>query len=326
MGNRFIEKIGNEKVVLIYDSDVDGVASASLLIHAIDKLGKKVDKTLPCGWWNVENIKKILKGFDKVITVDVPVDLIKRNFLEECKEMLIIDHHPCDDLNSENIVLINPRLEKPTIYQPTSYVVYKMFKFLKKYKWLAILGTIGDFGVDDCKDLVKVKDKKSIWKSKYGKASLLLTSGISILGPEKVLEILLNSQSLKDLVSCRDIKNAVREFEKELRRTKKEFEKNLEVHGDVWISHVKPKYGNICSALITQLSTKNPEKIILIFKENERVKIHGRCGSRKVDIGRLFRDLKIGGGHEAAGAGFIDKKEKNKVKIEILRKLKDFIA
>ncbi|MFH8119433.1 MAG: DHH family phosphoesterase [Candidatus Aenigmatarchaeota archaeon] len=325
-GEEFVRNIKNgEKVILIYDSDVDGVSSAYLMLSALEKFGKKVDATLACSWGKLEKIKKRIKNFDKIITVDVPVDLIEKNFLQENKKMLIIDHHPCDDLNSENIILINPRLEKSWIYQPTSYVIYKMFNFLKEKEWVASLGTVGDFGIDDCKDLIRVKDKKNIWKTKYGKASVLVGNAISVLGAESVLEMFLKAKDLKDLIRRREIINASKKFEEELKNSEKEFFRNLEIVGDVWISEVKPVYAGICSALITQLSTKNPEKIIFLLEEGKNnVKIHGRCGSKKVNIGFLFKKLGIGGGHEAAGAGIINKKDKNKLKIEILEELRDF--
>lgn len=313
-------------MALIYDSDADGIASAALILFALEKLGKKVDETIPSLWGKIEKIKKKLKKFDKIITVDVPIDLIEKNLIDTKKEMLIIDHHPGKDLNSEKIILINPRLENSKIYQPTSYVVYKMFlDLLKDKKWIATIGTVGDFGIEDCKDLVKIKNKKSIWKSKFGGAATLLTSSANVLGAEKVLKILMKSRELKEFVTNKEILNASKKFEKELKRCKKEFEQNKEIYGKIVMSKIKPKYRGICSVLITKYSTENPENIVFVFEVNERKKIHGRCGSKKVDIGGLFRKIGIGGGHEAAGAGRLDGKDENMIKKIILRELKDFL-
>ncbi|MEM5772869.1 MAG: DHHA1 domain-containing protein [Candidatus Aenigmatarchaeota archaeon] len=326
-GINFIENLKDkENLVLIYDSDADGITSAALVLFVLKKMGKNVVKTIPSFWGNIERIKRELKNFDKIITVDVPIDLIEKNLIEMKKEMLVIDHHPGRDLNSEKIVLVNPRLENNKVYQPTSYVVYKMFSnFLKDKRWLAVLGTVGDFGVDDCKDLVRIKNKKNIWKSKFGRAAAVLTSSASVLGAERVLKILMKSRNLGDFINNEEISNASEKFEKELKRCEKEFERNQEIYGKILISKIKPKYRGICSALITNYSTQNPEKIVFIFEEDgKEVKIHGRCGSKEVDIGELLRKIGIGGGHEAAGAGRIDKKEENKVKNVILRKLKSF--
>jgi len=327
IGIDFIKNIEKkEKVVLVYDTDVDGIASAVLILAAFEKMGKKIEKSLPMEFGDVEKLKKRLKEFDKIITVDVPIDLIEKYLVDLKKKMLIIDHHPGNDLNSEKIVLVNPRLENKKIYQPTSYVVYKMFKdVIKEKKWIAVLGTVGDMGIGDCKDLVKIKNRRNVWKSKFGRAAMLVTASVSVYGPEKTLEILTNSKNLNELIKKDEIVFASKEFNKELKRCEKEFKKNLEVYGKILISKIKPRYKAVCSALITKLATEIPEKMIFIFEDKGKiVRIHGRNSIGKVGIGSLFRKLGIGGGHEKAGAGTIKKNEEKKFKIRILSELKDF--
>ncbi|MEM7821666.1 MAG: DHH family phosphoesterase [Candidatus Aenigmatarchaeota archaeon] len=323
----FVEDIGEEKVALVYDTDVDGVVSAALILIVFKKMGKKIKKSIPMGFGDIERLKTRLKRFEKIITVDVPIDLIEKHLLDIEKKMLIIDHHPGKDLTSEKIILINPRMESPKIYQPTSYVVYKMFKnLLKDKKWAAAVGTVGDLGVENCKDLVKINSKKNIWKSKFGKAAMLLGASISVLGPEKTLQILLNSRNLEELVKNKKMISASKKFDQELERCEKEFEKNLESYGRILVSKIKPRYRGVCSALITKLSIENPENIIFVFEDKKNIiRIHGRNGSGEVDVGKLFRELKIGGGHEKAGAGNIDKKDEEKLKSEILSKLTVFM-
>ena len=327
VGIDFIKKVEEgERVVLVYDADVDGIVSAVLVLGAIKKFGKKIKSSIPMEFGDVEKMKNRLKGFDVIITVDVPIDLIEKYLVSLGKKMLIIDHHPGRDLNSEKIVLVNPRLENPEIYQPASYVAYKMFRsVIKEKEWLAVIGTVGDMGIDDCRDLVKIKNKRNVWRSKFGRAAMLLTASIAVLGPKKTLEILSNSKSLKEILENREIVFASREFDKELKRCEREFEKNLEVHGNVLISKIKPRYKAVCSALITKLATEIPEKMVFVFEDKGKImRIHGRNSIGKVDVGTIFRRLGIGGGHREAGAGTIDKKDENKFKIRILRELKDF--
>jgi nanoRNase/pAp phosphatase (c-di-AMP/oligoRNAs hydrolase) len=327
IGINFIKGLRKgEKTILVYDTDVDGVASAVLLLSAIEEMGKKVMKTFPLGFGDMEKSKAELRRFEKIITVDVPIDLIEKHLLDLGKDMLIIDHHPGNDLNSDKVVMINPRIENSEIYQPTSYVVYKMFKkMLEEKKWVSILGTVGDLGIDDCRDLVRIKDKKNVWKSKFGKASMLLAAHIAIFGPERAFRILSNSRSLKELVENQEIISASREFNQELERCEREFKKNLEAKGKILISKIKPRYKGVCSVLITRLATENPEKIIFVFEDKlKSIRIHGRNSLGKVNIGRFFKELGIGGGHEEAGAGNIDKKDEEKLKLKILSKLKSF--
>jgi single-stranded DNA-specific DHH superfamily exonuclease len=327
IGIDFIKKIEErERVVLIYDTDVDGIVSAVLFLSAIEKMGKEIKKSISIGFGEVKKMKKRLKEFDVILTVDVPIDLIDKYLVSLGKRMLIIDHHPGRDLNSERIVLVNPRLENPEIYQPTSYVVYKMFKdVIKEKRWVAVLGTVGDMGIDDCKDLVRIRNKKNVWKSKSGKAAMLLTASIAVFGPEKTLKILANSKSLEDIVKNNKIILASKKFDKELERCEKEFRKNLEVHGKILISKIKPRYRAVCSALITRLATEAPEKMIFIFEDKGKtMRIHGRNSNGEVNVGGLFSMLGIGGGHREAGAGTINKRDEKKFKIRILSKLKDF--
>ena len=326
-GIEFIKNIKDEeKVVLVYDSDADGLASAVLVLSAIEKIGKKIKKAMPMSFGDIEKSKTKLKKFEKIITVDVPVDLIEKHLLTLKKDMLIIDHHLGRDLNSERIVLVNPRIENPEIYQPTSYVAYKMFKDLvEDKKWVAVVGTLGDLGIDDCKDLVKVKDKKNVWNSKFGKVAMFLTAGIAVFGPEKSLRILLSSKNSEELIKNREMVNVKKEFDREMKRCEREFKENLEEYDKILMSKIKPRYKTVCSALITRIATKNPEKMVFIFEDKGKViRIHGRNSIGRVDIGGLFRELGIGGGHEEAGAGSINKKEERKLKFELLEKLKIF--
>jgi nanoRNase/pAp phosphatase (c-di-AMP/oligoRNAs hydrolase) len=154
---------------------------------------------------------------------------------------------------------------------------------------------------------------------------MLLSAHIAIFDPRKTLEILTSSRSLEEVVENQEILSAFRKFEQELKRCEKEFEKNLEIHGKVLISKIKPKYKTVCSTLITKLALENPEKMIFVFEDKgKKMRIHGRNGLGKVNIGKLFKELGIGGGHEEAGAGNLNKKDEKKVKFKILNKLKEF--
>jgi len=256
----------------------------------------------------------------------VPVDLIERYLVGMKKEMLVIDHHPGNDLNSRRVVLINPRLERPEVYQPVSYVVYKMFlRFLKRERWLAALGTVGDYGIDDCRDLVKIKSKKNIWRTKYGKAAMLVTSYIAVYGPEKTLRMFLASKNLDDVVHHREIKLASERFKKELKRCREEFWKNAEVHGRLVISEIKARQNRVGSTLITRLATENQEKIVILFERDDNLyRVHGRNESGDVDMGELFKKFCNGGGHKEASSGIIRKNEISDCKGGIIRELAKF--
>jgi len=323
----FVENLKeNEKVILIYHDDCDGVCSAVLMISVLEAFGKKVLEKVPMGVEKIKDFDKIVKGFDKIILLDLPTASLKEKFENIQKDVLIIDHHPCEEIKSEKIFLVNPLVEKPNVYQPTSYLVYKAFvDKIKKRKWVACVGTVGDFGVKDCRDLVKIKNEKEIWKSKFGRLANVVNSCLAVLGVEKTLEKILSSRSLNDFLKEKEVISAVKEFEKELEKCEKELENNAEIYGKVLISEIKPKYKRVGSALATKIAT-NYDKIIIIFEEvGNLVKVHGRYRNKdEIHLGKIFEEIGIGGGHRNASGGIVKKKEKNMVKVKILKKLKDF--
>lgn len=326
-GISFLDEIEkNERVALVYDTDVDGIASASLVLLALKRMGKEIKGTIPLTFETAKKLSSITRRFDRVITVDVPTDLIEKQLKKIKSKMLIIDHHPGSDLNSKDVVFVNPRLEDPEIYQPTSYIAYKMLlRFVRDRKWVAVLGTVGDYGIEDCRDLVKIKDKKSVRKTVFGKAAMLATGSIAIWGPEKTLEFFLLSKNLKELARNKKIILADKKFEGELKINEASFKRNLEVHGRLMMSKIKPKYRGVGSALINRLSTENPEKILILFEDvDNKYRIHGRNQTGRIHVGKLFKKLCGGGGHREAGAGTVKKKEINRFKEELLRELANF--
>jgi len=323
----FVEEIRpKEKVALIYDTDADGISSAALVLHAFKKMRKKISKTFPSSFEIVRSFNSVVKRFDKVVFVDVPTDFIDRYLIKTEGNLLVIDHHPGNDLNSKNILFINPRLENPEIYQPVAYVVYKIFeRFIKDNKWVAKLGIVGDFGVDDCKDFVKVRNRKNIWKTVFGKAAMMTASAISVLGPEATLKILVASKNLNEFVRNRKIVLANKEFEMELKNKKDEFYKNLELKGKLMVSEISSRYKKTGAILVTMISTENPEKIVVLIEDiGKKYRIHGRNQSGLIHVGKLFKKICDGGGHRPSGAGTIKKEDIGKFKKRLLRELTDF--
>lgn len=318
----------NEKVVLIYHDDCDGVCSAALMLSTLDKLDKKVEKKVPMGIEKIKEFDKVVRKFDKIILLDLPSASLKEKLKNIQKDVLIIDHHPYKEIKSEKISFVNPLIENPKVYWPTSYLVYKIFSDkLKKKKWIACVGTVGDFGVKDCGDLVKIKDERKIWKSKFGRAANIVNSCLTVMGVEKTLEEIVSSSSLNDFLKKKNVVSALKDFENEIKKCEKELEEKLEVRGKVIISEIEPKYKRIGSVLATKIATKHIDKIVIIFENcGKLMKVHGRCSNGIIDLGKVFEKIKIGGGHKNASGGIIKKREKNKVKMKILEELKDFTS
>lgn len=209
-----------DKTFLIFDGDVDGVSSGVITSYAFEKFGIKIAKAIPDFF--VDGKFFDLKDFDAGVIVDVPTPTVERFLRKTKKKILIIDHHPSRDVQSKNVFFINPRLVRKEIYQPTSYTAFKLFSNfvdLEEKKWLAVVGTVGDYAFEDVKDLyknkVKTKSKRDIWKTTYGKAATRLNAAIALYGAKKSFDIIKSCGSLKDFFANKKIENAHRKFSKE---------------------------------------------------------------------------------------------------------------
>jgi len=321
-GKRFLEEIKpEEKILLLYHVDVDGICSAALALTGLKKLGVNVNKRLYSSSMLMfpSNLKSEVEKADKIILVDVPTENTKH--LPEKKKILIFDHHPASNINSKNIVLINPRLENKTIYQPTSYTLYKFFSQffdMEKYEWIAAMGTVGDFGYKDCKDLLKkhiTKKPKDLKETRLSKAADRLNSFINYAGVDSALKFLLTLNSIDELEKNKNLESIHRDFENEMNKAETEFFKNAEVHGRLIFGVIESKHRRMGSSLSTVISNENPKKIIvLLVKKDGSYNANARNQAGEVDVGKLMKkccDIE-GGGHKQAGGGNVKDLEKFK--------------
>lgn len=326
-GTSFIKKIKkNEKVCIIHHTDVDGLASAALTFIALKRLGLKISKVVAR---SVDEIKKIffdLKKCDKVIILDVPLE----NFdeLEKASEkILIIDHHPSTAM-VKKILCINPRVEKKDVYQPTSYLVYKFFSRLvdlKDREWLSVLGTLADFGFEDCKDLlrgwVRIRRKSEILRTKFWKVAKMVRALSLRLKEEEIVKTLVSSKTLEELEKNEKVLKAFEEYEKILKKSEKEFWRNAEKfeRAGLIISRISEKVG---SEIASEISAKFPDKmIILLEKCGKEYKVHARYQNARIHLGKLMEKVCGGGGHKQAAGGKIPAKELENFKEKLLRML-----
>lgn len=336
----FVKKIsGEDRILLIHHKDLDGTISAVLLEKYLEKNGVKKSKVVCWANEDAENEIQKIKNFDKIIVVDIDISYLSKELNETKKEILIIDHHtPTKDLNNEKIVYMNPRLEDEKIYQPASYLVWKI-SGNDELKWQAIIGTIGDSGFEDCVDLLKgeveAKKKDQIWKTRYAKVGFKVNAALTEIGFEKVREILLKTHTIEDLEKNDEINNCWEKYLKEYNKVKEKFWKNVKENGKIklLISNVGEVQRPLTSAIATELGFKYKNKIIILLRdEEEKVAVNARYQGNDVHLGNLFRKISKGldggGGHEHAAGATIKKKdlvlfEKRLIKeLEVIFKVK----
>jgi single-stranded DNA-specific DHH superfamily exonuclease len=325
---KFIENLKpEEEILLIFHQDVDGLCSAAITFFALKKLGLKASAISA----DIENRKEILKRgkkFSKIILLDLPISGIEKSIANLEKKFFIIDHHELPKLKIKNTFFFNPRIFNKKIYQPASYVAYKFFSRLidlENKEWIAVLGTIGDYGFEDCKDLlnkwIKVRRKQNVWRTTFGKAAILLYNSAIEIGFETALRILLKAKNISELIENKKINSANKKLKKYLKQKLKELWKNSERFDEVNLifcvmKKIKKRVGSI---IVSQLARKYPNKLIfLLTKRGKFYKIHAR--GEKVNLGKLLKKLNVGGGHERAAGGLI---RENKLLIFKKRLLKE---
>lgn len=323
-----------DKLTIIYDTDPDGVCAAAITISTLRKLNFHAIDAIPRSPDFMKKYGMKCNLSNNVIILDLSADLLKKDLpriKNAMKKILIIDHHLVWKINARNVFYVNPRIAEKEIYLPTSYLVFKFFsKYLKldDVKWVAMLGTIADYGIKDTKDLIgkymRKKDYKNIWDSEYGKFAMTMNSAIAVAGPEKSLKILLQTKSLAQFKRNNIFRKATERFEREFAQRKKEMMRRMEFYPEIGLRFtiINPKYfRRIASTLATRIGNKNKNSVFIILEKSGSIyRIHGRSTSN-VSIAKLFKKLGVGGGHPAAGGGSIKVRELEEFKHSLINEV-----
>lgn len=333
------------KRILIYHRDADGIASAALLLkffpdfEPIPRKGPKMDESF---------LKTLIKKDPfLVVFLDIPVDqeIKSVRFLESklpsCR-FVIIDHHIIENnMNSSNILHINPRFKLKNSYIPVSYVMYRLLGSLgfdvKKHIWISIAGIIGDHAYNECSELLRECEKIypgfigiNIETSKAKGITDLVSAAIAnkgFKGASEILKIFTKAEGIEDLEKNEPIAEMKREIDNEVKKLLKDFNEKKEENGILVSYRIETRY-NLSPTISGLLSEKNPEKIILVYKKSEGGwKISLRYQKGGINLGSIVKKClgpeDSGGGHEKAAGGIIKdiKGFKERLSKEIKNKL-----
>ena len=324
----FIESIkDSESVLLIHHKDVDGYCSGALFISALKKLGKnngvEIVAATNDGLQNIMKDKKT-KSYDKIVILDIDAPYLKKDYENFKGKILIIDHHTIrKNLDSENLIYINPRIENEERYWPASYVVYIFLCSivdLKELEWVAVLGTVADLAFEDCKEIlgkwITAESKDDLVKTEFWQVSKMLYSAI-IIETSNVLDMLLKYKDLSELKSDQNLLYADKKFEKEYKSLKDGFWKNAEKINNVIFYEMDPPFKRMSSVLATDISLENKDKVIIILeKRGDKFKISARVQTGIPHLGKLMEKCCSlnGGGHRTAAGGAIKVSDLEKFK------------
>ncbi len=306
-----------DRILIVFHRDADGLCSAVIAREALERIGLDSD-IMVSHLENTAKLKALAKSeYTALIFLDLALDHLKGGFWNAEQKALLIDHHPFHkNLNSKNVVHFNSHFFSEG-YLPASYLTYKIFSELadiKEFEWISVLGTIADYGYDDCRDLldkyISVSEKKEMFGTKYGKAAGMINGASFFLGFEKMADILSSASGIDEFIRNRRIGRYYEKFSREIESLKKEFFEKAEKTGKVYFAHIESKIDRIQSSLLTRLSTENPEKVLIIFhKAKNNIKLSGRAQTG-YDLGRIFKKAAefaggSGGGHKPAAGAMI---------------------
>lgn len=339
-GVEFIKTLKpSDRILIVHHMDADGYCSAAILLHTLESLGIK---NITHKSSDVEALKEIICAvksgeFDKIIILDIDAPALKPEFERINAETLIVDHHMVrTDLNGRKLTYVNPRLADGELYQPASYVVYKIASLIadsKDVEWLAALGTIADYAYEDCRDVIEnfsgIRSRADIPDSELWKASKILYGAIiyansegSKIGHKKLVDSLLSAGGVDELVAMSPIKSASKKFENEYERAKRDFLKSAKTEGSVTIGILGSQMKRLCAALSTDLSVEHSDRTIIVLeRRGGRLKVSARRQDGSVHLGKMMEKCAHGGGHRNAAGGSIAEDELEDFKACVFREL-----
>ncbi len=187
----------NERVIIFWDYDVDGVTSTSILMHFFKKIGMQISYRLPHrinDWYGMKSyfMDELAQiGVSLVITVDCgtrDIDVIK-HAKTLWIDVIVTDHHAVPEIIPEEAVaIINPKrkdCEYPFKHLAGAWVAFKLMmalareyfdeenykKYLEESIDIAAIGTVAD-----CMPL--------IWENR-----IIVTSGLKQLKKSRSIGI-----------------------------------------------------------------------------------------------------------------------------------------
>ncbi len=332
----------NNDFSIFYHLDGDGIASAAIIIKAIEYQHKDINSVRPTNYEDFEGKIDLSEFSDNIILCDMQVS---NSFLLELKtkNSCIIDHHELIDYIG--IHYINPKMWGDNTYTPCSLLTYRIFEsIVPESGWIAAIGLVSDAGGKEQREWlktaatkygVKLKEDEYLYDNEFGLAASMLNSMTVRYGREgadEALGILLKTKSLATLINNEKLLSANNTVKNEIHLLRAGFEHEAEQYEDlVYFYEVPRMKKRYSSAVITPLSI-GPEyygKVIVFMSKikADTMRINMRANGLDVKLPvvlkSIFRKIKgNGGGHDHATGATIHPKDKEKFKLSLVEEIK----
>jgi len=338
----FLKKIKkNDNVILIFHSDADGICSAAMVKKILPCEPLLINQPMPVDQNVIAKIQTTVPN--KIIFLDLAVaqqqDIMKK--IGSICDILIIDHHISKNVSNKAITHINPRFEKPDIYQSASYLTYQIcsrIKDISEMLWIAGVGIVGDYNIKFSRDLVadieKYYDIHHIQESFIKNVADIIEASraTKVLSPEEIVNVLYKYSTYKEFQESEEYHKLFQSYQ----TISNELEailidaKKAEKIGNIIFYNLKSKY-NIRSPVSTKLGEIYPKKLIVVYQfMYNKVKVSMRA-QNSFDVNDILRkatsSFKVSsGGHKEAGGVILSKDQWDEFKqnlIKIVNKKKE---
>jgi single-stranded DNA-specific DHH superfamily exonuclease len=325
----FINNIKPEdKLAVIYDTDMDGISAGVLAVKGLEKIGIKVHfqrsrtpgtRTLTQDILDVFENKKITN----IIFLDLPVEGYSNSNSINKYKVMVIDHHPTLKEHNKKFTIIKSfdiqNTNKGHKYC-TAHMIYDLFSELtdmNSFDWIATTGIIGDITytahkewVDSILKKYDVEIKENPFDTKIGELVQYATYATCI-GTQEEMNSLFNALYLsKDYQTAINNLDHLTPIKEEYEKKMFEFDEKKEVHGHIIFYEFESEY-YVNSPVCTTLSIlRVPEKCVLSVHIKDGIaSVSARDQKGKLHVGNMMKDCtkglpdSNGGGHPvAAGA------------------------
>ncbi len=318
-----------DEILIIFNNDGDGICSCALILHYLEKTGRKkpyiISQPMPMDKNIVNKIKSTFP--QKIIFLDLVVDQ-QEDVLKKVRgfaDILIVDHHQIlKNLNSRTVVHYNPRFTKKGLYQSTSYCAYKILSELEEMKdmlWVAAVGIVSDYNIEDSKDIESETKKVykidgKLYESFLGRIADMIAASRAtrLLSCEEMAYLILkieDPQVLEKTNGTEKLIQSYQDVENEKMAVMSDASKNVCIVKNLVMYEIKSKY-NLDSLISTLISERYRDKLVIVYnKSGNRYKVSARNQNKNIDAARVMKNavsgLKgSGGGHEAAAGATVD--------------------
>ncbi len=332
-----------DRVLLVYHRDTDGLCSALVVSKALEKLrGKPADFVESAEYAEFPAILKKARALkpSRIICADLSIDQRKEiiHELESIAPLCVIDHHKLyNDLQSDRTVFIKAQMlsELDGSRYPASKLSFDLCSRvadLSKEKWIACVGILGDMGYTQWKEFVDSTAKELKLALNDFEFLKSLVNAVETVAPQNFHELFteFNSKNVKELLES-PLGRYRKTLMDSLTKWRVDFKENAEFYPELefYFYVFKPEL-ELKSALIDSLSREFPGKnlIVVIDRGGPMLRFSARRQDFKVEMNDLLEEAVKGidggeaGGHIPAAAGSIPRKKLNVLKENLIRILK----